>query len=245
MAMAVPKKTPRYVVLATRLEEEISQLGPNSLLPTEQQLARRFDVSRITVRGALDLLERSGLVSRLRGRGTVVSPPKITRRFSPLYSFEKDLASQGIKFTTQVLSFSTAAKPPPAIRERLNVARGGLVGFLSLVRLVEDRIVCHDCRYYPQAIAKRLNPQQFEDRDASEMLEAAVGAPIADVEWEAEIVSAPPEVAAPLKVANRTLVLASTYTWRIAGNVSVEAGVIYYRVDRCKFKYQTRFEHPR
>ena len=66
-------KAPRYVNVATVLEGEISRLAPNSLLPTEVQLARRFGVSRITVRGALDVLERSGLVSRLRGRGTIVS----------------------------------------------------------------------------------------------------------------------------------------------------------------------------
>ena len=93
-------RSPRYLDVAGVLQEEINLLAPNSLLPTEQQLARRFGVSRITVRGALDLLEKSGLVSRLRGRGTTVSPPKITRRFAPLQSFEQDLASQGIEFET-------------------------------------------------------------------------------------------------------------------------------------------------
>ena len=61
---------PRYLDVASMLQEEIGVLAPNSLLPTEQQLAKRFGVSRITVRGALDLLERSGSVTRLRGRGT-------------------------------------------------------------------------------------------------------------------------------------------------------------------------------
>ena len=68
---------PRYVVIAQTLENEVKGLSPNSLLPTEDQMARRFSVSRITIRSALELLENSGLISRLRGRGTIVSPKKL------------------------------------------------------------------------------------------------------------------------------------------------------------------------
>ena len=180
-------KPPRYVDIADRLEEEIRKLGPNSLLATEEQLAERFGVSRITVRGALDLLERSGLVSRLRGRGTVVSPRKIVRRFSPLYSFEKDLADQGIRFVTRLLSYDARVLPPPEIRDRLKLPRDGTVGCLSLLRLVDDRIVCHNFRYYPPRVAEKLQPHQIEVQDASEMLESIVGSTIVGVDWECEI----------------------------------------------------------
>ena len=105
-------RSPRYLDVAGVLQCEITLLAPNSLLATEQQLAKRFGVSRITVRGALDLLEKSGLVSRLRGRGTTVSPPKITRHFAPLQSFEQDLSSQGIAFETRVLSYESKSRPP-------------------------------------------------------------------------------------------------------------------------------------
>jgi GntR family transcriptional regulator len=234
---------PRYVAIADQLEEEIRRLGPNSLLATEDQLAQRLHVSRITVRGALDLLEKSGLVSRLRGRGTVVAPPKVTRRFSPLYSFENDLSSQGITFVTRVLSYAAKVAPPPGIRERLKVVRSGTVGCLSLARLVDDRIVCNDRRYYPAKIAAKIKPDEVEKRDASEVLEAAVGKPIVEVDWESEVIPAPLEVALALEVAHRTLVFANTYTWRIAGGVPVEAGVVSYRIDRCKFKYEIKFDH--
>lgn len=241
--MANQEKIPRYVAIADRLEEEIRGLGPNSLLATEEQLAQRFEVSRITVRGALDLLEKSGLVSRLRGRGTVVSPAKVTRRFSPLYSFETDLSNQGIKFATRLLSYDARVIPPQGIRERLKIVRDGTVGCLSLVRLVEDRIICNERRYYPAKIAEKIQPRQIEGRDASEVLEAAVGKPIMEVDWVSEVTPAPLEVALALEVANRTLVFANTYTWRIAGSVPVEAGVVSYRIDRCKFKYEIKFDH--
>ncbi len=235
------ERFPLYLVLAAKLERLVVTLAPNSLLPTEQQMAKRYGVSRVTVRSALDLLERNGLVTRLRGRGTTVSPRKITRHFSPLHSFEKDLASQGVAFETQIMSYDPVAAPSDSIRERLCLAERETVGCLSLVRLVEDRIVCHDLRHYPPKIARQLDPTLIERRDASDILESLAGAPVADVDWESEIVSASGDVAMALQIAPRTLVLANTYTWRLENGTPVEAGTISYRNDRCKFRYELRF----
>ncbi len=219
-------------------------LAPNSLLPTEQQLAKRFGVSRVTVRVALDLLERNGLVSRLRGRGTIVSPPKITRRFFPWYSFEQDLSEQGIEFETRILSYEPQSSPPEFIRQRLELAPDSTAGFLSLVRLVDDRIVCHERRHYPPEFAARFKPNLVEDHDASKVIEDLVGSRIAEIDWESEIISAAGEVAAALNIAPRSLVVANTYTWHREGGGAIEAGVISYRIDRCKFKYEVSFSRP-
>ena len=216
-------------------------MAPNSLLPTEQQLAKRFGVSRVTVRVALDLLERNGQVSRLRGRGTTVSPPKITRRFFPWHSFEQDLNEQGIDYETRILFYDPAAEPPEFIRQRLHLEPGDTVGFLSLVRSVDDRIVCHERRHYPPDLAARFDPEAVGDRDASKVIEDLAGALITDIDWESEIISASGEVADAMDIAPRTLVVANTYTWHREGGVPMEAGVISYRIDRCKFKYQVSF----
>ena len=73
------RSSPRYLAVMEALRAEVVAAAPNTILSTEQQLARRFGVSRLTLRRALGLLERSGLVSRQRGRGTIVSPPKVSR----------------------------------------------------------------------------------------------------------------------------------------------------------------------
>ena len=234
-------RSPRYLDVAAVLQDEINLLAPNSLLPTEQQLAKRFGVSRITVRGALDLLEKSGLVSRLRGRGTTVSPPKITRHFSPLQSFEQDLEDQRIEFETQVLSYDSEAAAPEFILDRLRLPSNGTVGYLSLTRLVDDRVVCHDARYYPPDVANKMDPERVVEHDASKVLEDIVGSRIAQVDWESEIISASGGVSTALGTAPRTLILANTYTWHSEFGVPIEAGVISYRIDRCKFRYETSF----
>lgn len=69
---------PLYLQVAHALKEDIvSGVCPvGALLPTEDELCKRFSVSRYTVREALRLLREDGLVSSRQGAGTVVIPPR-------------------------------------------------------------------------------------------------------------------------------------------------------------------------
>ena len=49
-------------------------LNENTKLPPENELGVKLGVSRVTVRRALDELEREGIVIRIHGRGTFVNP---------------------------------------------------------------------------------------------------------------------------------------------------------------------------
>jgi GntR family transcriptional regulator, arabinose operon transcriptional repressor len=67
--------TPKYVDLARDLMREIAD-GPLEVgdrLGTEQEISRRYNLSRVTVRQALELLENEGYVTRRRARGTFVA----------------------------------------------------------------------------------------------------------------------------------------------------------------------------
>ena len=64
--------TPLYHQIADQLRAGIASgvYPPDSRLPTEHELATRLGVSRPTVRQALDLLAREGIVVRVKGSGT-------------------------------------------------------------------------------------------------------------------------------------------------------------------------------
>ncbi|HEY3687530.1 MAG TPA: GntR family transcriptional regulator [Streptosporangiaceae bacterium] len=68
------RKPPKRAALAARELRELiaDELTPGDRLPSEQELARRLDVSRVTVRGALGQLWVEGLVTRRWGVGTFV-----------------------------------------------------------------------------------------------------------------------------------------------------------------------------
>jgi GntR family transcriptional regulator len=66
---------PRYAQLAAILRQRIARnrWPPGTRLPTLEALMREFDVARVTVRQAVELLARDGLVAAARGRGTFVT----------------------------------------------------------------------------------------------------------------------------------------------------------------------------
>lgn len=71
-------KSPLYQQVAQELKAEIvNGIYPvGSLIPTEDDLCKRFSISRYTVREALRVLREEGLVSSRRGAGTIVVPPR-------------------------------------------------------------------------------------------------------------------------------------------------------------------------
>lgn len=69
-----------YERIAAALRDQIvsGELGWGDRLPTQEHLGETFDVSRIVVRRALDILETEGLIDRVQGGGAFV------RRYQPL-----------------------------------------------------------------------------------------------------------------------------------------------------------------
>jgi len=112
------------------------------------------------------------------------------------------------------------------------------------VRVVDYQIISHERRHYPPSIAARLDPRLLEQQDASTVVSEIGGGPIDEVDWVSEIISTSESVAKALEVVPRTLVMANTYTWRLKGGAPVESGTISYRVDRCRFKHEARFNLP-
>jgi GntR family transcriptional regulator len=72
-------RVPRYHQIAQTLRERIvaEGQGPGQRLDTQRHLAREFGVTLMTLRQALDLLERDGLIARRHGLGTFVARPAI------------------------------------------------------------------------------------------------------------------------------------------------------------------------
>jgi GntR family transcriptional regulator len=231
----------RYLHICEALQHQIGTLPQSSLLPSEHDLAQRFGVSRVTIRRALGLLERSGLVSRQRGRGTTVSPPKITRSLSPMYPFEEDLRRQGVKFETRILEYQRQHVPPDPVSERLRLPAGTAVGFLALLRLVDDRTICLDRRYLPPDVAGRFDPQMVTDRAIAEILHDLVGQPIASADWTTEIVAASREVAFPLGVTPGVLVLTNLGTEYLPDGRPIQVHTMCYRIDRVRFQFVVNY----
>jgi GntR family transcriptional regulator len=84
---------PKYIQLANLLREKLAarEYSPGQQIPTETELCERYKVSRVTVREAIDRLVQENLLYREQGRGTYVTPQKLKRNVTKIYSFSYDM----------------------------------------------------------------------------------------------------------------------------------------------------------
>jgi GntR family transcriptional regulator len=105
---------PRYVQLAEVLRARIArgQWGVGEKLPSLDELGREFDVARVTVRQAIDVLAREGLVSPEQGRGTFVTQKKADERRLHAVTTMGDLAELYRDTKPELLNLSEASAAP-------------------------------------------------------------------------------------------------------------------------------------
>lgn len=133
-------RVPLYHQLYTVLRDAIldGTISYDAQLPTEQQLAATFDVSRITAKRAMDELANENLIARFRGKGSHVTyqyTPKPVR--APLVGMLENLAEMGKHSIVRVVSVEQTV-PPADIRDRLGLRDNETAHKLVRVRSNEE-----------------------------------------------------------------------------------------------------------
>lgn len=155
----------RYQSVIDLVDEIIStrRLQPGDLLPTQKQLAELAGVSLITVRRALDELEREGRVAGHQGVGTFVARPRIisepARRGGLLATFGSHGATAEV--TTDVLKVREG-EPDVAVARALGLEPGARVWTISRLRRIDGRPMVLEQARVPQALAPDLCRWQDE-----------------------------------------------------------------------------------
>lgn len=145
---------PLYLRLARHLNDLIvnGEIGSDGILPPERDLAGFFDISRVTVRKALRVLERDGLLDIRQGAGTFIRrSPRVEQKLSTLTSFSEDMASRGMAAGTRWINRSTGrATPGEALN--LGLSPGSMVSRLNRLRLADGK---------PMALEYSVVPTRF------------------------------------------------------------------------------------
>ncbi len=126
----VPAYYRLYVLLAQRIRDR--ELEPGAILMSENQMVAEYGVSRITVRKAMDVLEKEGLINRRRGARSSVAEEKGVRK-APLVEGPIDnLLTRGLAAHAINLSVKLDV-PPPEASKALGLERDEKC--LAIVRL--------------------------------------------------------------------------------------------------------------
>jgi GntR family transcriptional regulator len=139
-----------YLILRDALRS--GRYRPGELMPTEDALSLQFGVSRITIRRALDTLERANLVDRRQGKGTYIRRDAASAPIQvPIYSIVEQITRLGATTDVRVIEFGHEV-PPPEVRDvfgleetqtlqravRVRLQNGE--PFLHLTTFVADRV---------------------------------------------------------------------------------------------------------
>ena len=97
---------PLYQQLAHSIKKAVDEqkLKENDKIPAENEFCKIYDLSRTTVRQALDILEKDGYIYKLRGKGSYVSTPKIYQNRSSFSKFYDDMRSLGKVPVSKIIS---------------------------------------------------------------------------------------------------------------------------------------------
>jgi GntR family transcriptional regulator len=131
-------RVPRYHRIAEALRERIrsGELPSGTRLDNQRQLAKGFGVTLMTLRQALDLLEREHLITRRHGLGTFVAAPSIDYDILQLRRFAGDLSAKGEHVATRLLGTRFTA-PDRRVAEALRLSGRPRVLVLERLRLVD------------------------------------------------------------------------------------------------------------
>ncbi|WBB80343.1 GntR family transcriptional regulator [Micromonospora sp. WMMD882] len=161
--------TPKHVAITKALREQCRELPVGARLPAEKELAARFEVSRMTVRQALDALANDGRVERVPGLGTFVRRPTVAMGPN-LTSFSEDMRARGLRPTSRLIAIEEIAAAGDVAAD-LAVEAGAPVIRLERLRFADDEPMCLEDAYLPARFQRVL-----DDADLEQSLHEALAA---------------------------------------------------------------------
>ena len=132
----MPTHQPRYAEIADYLRSLIAESEPGDRLPSDADLADRFEVSRMTARQAVQVLASEQLLVREQGRGTFVTDHPVPRVLGSPLSFTDSTRLRGMTATSRTLAMETAA-PDIDDARALEISADAHVGVLERLRLAD------------------------------------------------------------------------------------------------------------
>ncbi len=199
---------PRYFQLADLIRQRIArgEWPEKHRLPTLEALAAEFSVARVTVRQAIEVLAREGLVSPQQGRGTFVSGVPKKEQFISVVTTLEELVRTYVDTQPTILSMAEGVNRPPLTPEDGNPAEK--YTYMRRVHARDGRAYCvinlyMDERIFRQAplefrtktvipllhkmpgvhidMARQVLTIGTADMEVAQMLDIPMGSPVAEV----------------------------------------------------------------
>lgn len=231
---------PLYYQIKLNLKRfiEDNKLIPNAPLPSEEELAKRYGVSRLTVRQAMQELVKEGLVYRIQGKGTYVAESKMISDLSYLTGFSEEMEKVKKKTWSKVLA-NELVKLPEKVAKVFNIPSDTDVLLLSRLRYEGDRPRAIENAYlniskYP--VLKKILEYDMSARSLYKILREEFSIYPTFAEEEIEVVHPEKSVAEKLGIDERDCVLSIVRITFSKEKIPVEYVYSNYRRDNFKLR---------
>lgn len=224
---------PIYYQLEVEIKELIKELNPGDPIYSERKFSEKYEISRMTVRQAINNLVAEGVLVRQRGKGTFVAAPKVEQELSGMTSFSEDMKKRGLTPQTKILDFKKIASTM-TIANKLNIQEGDMVYEVTRLRIADDIPMALETSYIPVHLIKEL---QVETLHASfyEYVEDTLQLKISHATQTLQSTLAELEESASLGIASGAPVLLMERFGYLENGTPFEYVKSIYRGDRYKF----------
>lgn len=147
-----------------QLEEYLKQQIENGILkeensiPSEREFAEKFQISRMTVRQAINNLVMEGYLIRKKGLGTYVNKKKVEQDLQGMTSFTEDMLARGMKPSSKLLSF-TIMNADKKTASDLQIVENDPVYNIKRIRLADGDTMALETAYIPVNLVPGLSEE--------------------------------------------------------------------------------------
>jgi GntR family transcriptional regulator len=176
---------PVYLQIAAAVRQLLrtGRVAAGAALPPEQVLAKRFGVSRMTMRQANDMLEREGLIERQRGRGTFAVQNRVVKQEQETRSFSEEIRRRGGVPSSRLVSFKTI-EAPAGVAADFGIAAGDPIYVIDRVRLADGVPMALESVQIPVSRCPNLERFNIVDHSLYQIFEENYGIELARSEDE-------------------------------------------------------------
>lgn len=224
---------PLYYQIQSALMERIhsGQLSEGDLLASEEELARTYQVSRMTARQALHGLKSRGYAQSQKGRGTFVTRPKLEKNMLHLRGFTEDMKQRGMAPSSKLLE-QAIVPATEELAETLRLEQGAPLLKLRRLRLADGTPMALEQSFLPLAFFPQLDKINFARQSLYYVLREQFGVHVAWADETIEALPATTEEAELLTIPRRASVLSISRVVITTEQRPIEIASSRYRGDR-------------
>lgn len=204
-------------------------------LPSESEMIHAFGVSRITVRQAINDLQKEGLLFKVHGKGTFVAMPNVSQELTHLQGFGEAMHRLGHETFSEVFGLKTV-KGSGIVCAKLAIDEGAAVTEIRRVRYLNREPVSIDYSWVRHEVGSRLSEKNLREKDLFSLLENALRQPLHSADVEIDATSASAEIATRLKVAAGAPILRIERLTYAEQDKPLVFEYLHYRAETFKYK---------